>query len=325
MKRSTFITWEQLKVGSLILAGAAVLGVAVMQLGAATRLFEARYTVYALIPNASGLREGGSVMVAGLMAGSVRRIEFLPPDSDTLRNLRLTIEINRDLQEQIRGDSHGRLRTLGLLGDKVLDISPGTPRYAALADGDTLMISESLDYDQVIGQASGAVGDMVQLTRDLRAITGTIVRGEGTMGQLLTSRTLYDQLGATLVEANQLLDRMQRPGGTFGRLLDDPTLYNRINSLTLSMDSILVAMNSGQGTLSRMLHDDSLYVRMVGVTASADSILGRISRGEGFAGRMINDQELYDRLNKTVTDLNAILEDVRRNPQRYTRGMIRVF
>jgi hypothetical protein len=40
---------------------------------------------------------------------------------------------------------------------------------------------------------------------------------------------------------------------------------------------------------------------------------------------MIKDQQLYDQLVKTLTDLNAILEDVRKDPQKYTKGMIKVF
>ena len=74
-------------------------------------------------------------------------LEFLPVDGDTSRNLRLTVEILTDLQDQVREDSRAKIRTMGLLGDKTLDISVGTPRYAVLQDGDTLLTSPSLDYD----------------------------------------------------------------------------------------------------------------------------------------------------------------------------------
>ena len=64
--------------------------------------------------------------------------------------------------------------------------------------------------------------DMVALTRDLRVITGGLAKGEGTVGQLLTNRALYDQLNGTLGRANALLARLQTPNGSVGRLLDDP-------------------------------------------------------------------------------------------------------
>jgi phospholipid/cholesterol/gamma-HCH transport system substrate-binding protein len=325
MKRSTAITWDQLKVGSIILVALGILTLAVVQLGQAANLFEKRYELVAFVPNASGLLEGGQVTVAGQLAGVIKKIEFLPPDADTTRNLKLTIEVSEELQPQIRENSYAKIRTLGLLGNKVLDISVGTPQVAELTPGDTVRVSESLDYEAVIAQASGAVGDMVELTRDLREITGGMVRGEGTVGQLLTSRTLYDQLNATLTETSTLMRRMQQPNGTFGRMIDDPALYNRMVSVTASLDSVLRQMNNQQGTIGKLLADDTLYARMVSVTASADSMMKLFTQGNGFAARMLSDQEMYDRLNKTLTDLSAVLEDVRKNPRKYTRGMIKVF
>jgi hypothetical protein len=73
------------------------------------------------------------------------------------------------------------------------------------------------------------------------------------------------------------------------------------------------------------MRDDTLYVRLTSMAASADSALRLMTQGQGFAARMLNDQALYDRLNKTLTDLSAILEDVRANPAKYTRGLIKVF
>jgi phospholipid/cholesterol/gamma-HCH transport system substrate-binding protein len=325
MKRSTAITWDQLKVGLMILVALAILTFAVFKLGQAANLFEERYELVAFVPNASGLVVGGQVTVAGQLAGIIKTIDFLPPDADTTRNLRLTIEIGKRLQQQVRENSTAKIRTLGLLGNKVLDITPGTPQVAALEPGDTVRVAESLDYEQVIAQASGAVGDLVVLTHDLREITGGIVRGEGTVGQLLTSRTMYDELTSTLTEASALLRRMQQPNGTFGRMIDDPTLYHRMVSVTTSLDSVMRQLNNQQGTIGRLLADDTLYTRMVSVTASADTMMKLLTQGNGFAARMLSDQEMYDRLNKTITDLNAILEDVRRNPRKYTKGMIKVF
>ena len=325
MKRSTFITWEQLKVGSLILVALLIMIVAIFRLGQAANLFTERYELVTFLPNANGLREGGSVTVAGQLAGIVKRIDFLPVDGDTTRNLRVTIAVDQSLQEQIREDTRAKLRTMGLLGDKILDLSVGTPRFAVLQPGDTVPATESLDYEAVIAQASGAVGDMVELTRDLRSITGGMVRGEGTMGQLLTNRTLYDQLSTTLVQTNQLLARMQQPHGTLGRMLDDPALYNEMVAVTGSLDSLLHAINSRQGTLGQLLTDTTLYARLVTTTRSADSLLTMLTQGNGFAARLLTDQQLYDNLNKAITDLNAILQDVRRDPRKYTKGMVRIF
>ena len=324
MKRSSFITWDQLRVGLVILAALGILTLAVYKLGQAANLFAKRYDLVAFLKEANGLRVGGTVTLAGQLAGTVKKIEFLPVDADTSRNLKITVAVDQDLQQQIRGDSKAQIRTLGLLGDKIMDISPGTPRFPPLKSGDTISVSPALDYEQVLAQAAGAVGDVVELTKDLRQLTGGIVHGEGTIGQLVTNRGLYDQFMGTLSRTNTMLVRLENPNGTVGRLLDDPTLYTQITGMIASTDSLVRAVNSSQGSLGRMMRDTVLYGNMVNISRGADSLMHMLTTGNGLAAKLLTDQTLYDQLNKLVTDLNAVLADVRRDPTRYTKGAIQI-
>jgi phospholipid/cholesterol/gamma-HCH transport system substrate-binding protein len=325
MKRSPTITWDQLRVGLVILIALGVIGVAIYKLGQAANLFSKRYELIVYLPDANGLRQGGAVLVAGQLAGTVKTIEFLPVDADTTRNLRLTLAVDQAVQEQIRRDSKGTLRSLGLLGDKAFDIKPGTPRARMLHDGDTVTVGKSLDYEAIIAQASGAVTDLVALTRDMRSITSGIVRGQGTVGQLVTNRALYDNLNGTLARTNVMLAQLQNPNGTVGRMLNDPALYNRLTGVIASTDSLVTTLNSTRGTAGLMLRDTTLYRNMVGITRGADSLMRSLTNGHGTASKLLTDQTLYDQLNKLVTDLGAILADVRRDPSRYTKGMVKVF
>lgn len=322
MKRSSFVTWEQLKVGVVILAALGVLAIAIYKLGQAANLFHRRYELIAYLPNANGLVAGGTVLVAGQFAGTIKSIDFLPVDNDTTRNLRLRMAVDASLRDQVRSDSKAKVRTLGLLGDKVIDISIGTPRYGVLRDGDTIAVAPSLDYEAVLAQAAGAVNDMVDLTHDLRALTNGILSGKGTVGQLMTNRALYDQFVGTMSRANTMLTKLQNPNGTFARLLDDPTLYNRFIGVVTSADSLVVSLNDKNGTIGKLLRDDSLYTHFVSMAQAGDSIMKSLSNGQGPVARLLNDPTLYDRLNKLTTDLGTILEDVRKDPHRYFRGMI---
>jgi phospholipid/cholesterol/gamma-HCH transport system substrate-binding protein len=325
MKRSSFITWDQLKVGAVIAGALVVLTVAVYKLGQAANLFSKRYELVAYLPDAGGLRAGGTVFVAGQFAGTIKSIEFLPVDNDTTRNLRVRMAVDQGLQNQIRADSKAKIRTLGLLGDKVIDISIGTPRYDVLKAGDTISVSPSLDYEAVLAQAAGAVADMVDLTRDLRSLTSGIVQGKGTIGQLVTNRALYDQFVGTMGRANTMLARFENPNGSFAKLLNDPALYDRFVSVVTSADSLVVALNDRNGTIGRLMHDDTLYTHIVTMAVAGDSLMKSLSSGQGLAGRLLNDPTLYDRLNKLTTDLNAILEDVQKDPRKYTKGIVCVF
>lgn len=325
MKRSSYITWDQLKVGVLIVVALAILAVAVLKLGQAGNLFGRRYRLVAFVGSASGLRSGGPVTVAGQLAGSIKEITFLPPDADTTRNLKLVVEVDTKLTEQVRKDSRAKIKAVGLLGDKAFDISPGTPRYAVLKEGDTLIIVPSTDYDAVVQQASVAINQAVDLASDLKRVTGAISRGEGTIGQLVTNRMLYDQLNSTLVRTQAIMARLENPRGTIGRLLDDPALYYSLNRTIASADTVITQISAGNGLVGKLLRDDTLYNHLVNVVGRADSLVSVMSAGNGTVKQLFTDRQLYDELLKTVTELNKVLVDVRRDPNRYTKGMIKVF
>jgi len=324
MKRSSFITWDQLKVGVLIIIALIILAIAMVKVGRAGNLFGKRYQLVSFIDNASGLRLGGPVTVAGQLAGSIKDIKFLPPDVDTTRNLKLIVEVNTTVRDQVRQDSRAKIATMGLLGDKVFDISVGTPRYRPLHEGDTLIVAPSMDYEAVVRQASGAITEVVGVTRDLKRVTDGITHGQGTLGQLLVNRQLYDQLNSTLLRTSALMARLENPRGTLGRLLDDPSLYYNLTRAIASADTVISQINSGRGSVGKLLRDDTLYVHLVRIVSRADSLVSTMSSGNGTMQKMFTDQHLYDQLVQTVTELNNVLLDVRRDPRRYTKQMIQV-
>jgi len=324
MRRSEIITKDALRVGILAIVALGILTYAIVKLGKAAHLFASHYTLVAFVPNANGLRVGGQVTVAGQLAGSITAIDFLPVDMDTTRNLRVTVEVDRAVQSQVRRNSLVILRNQGLLGDRYFDITPGTPATPMLRNGDTLTLGNSVDYQAMMQQASAALADVTALTHDLRDLTRGLVQGKGTMGQLLTNRALYDRLNGTLGAANGLLARLQNPNGSVGRMLDDPQLYYNLTHMVASVDTLVTQLNSGSGTAGKLLHDDSLYSNLVSVTARADSLAAAVAHGNGTAAKLFTDSQLYDQLVQAVAHLNEILVDVRKNPGKYTRGAVGV-
>lgn len=325
MRRSEIITKDALRVAALAIVALAILTYAIVRLGEAARLFTRHYSLYAFVSNASGLREGGQVTVAGQLAGSISKIEFLPVDNDTSRNLRITVLLDEKLQQQVRQDSRVMLRNQGLLGDRIFDITPGTPRYRALHEGDTLQLGPSMGYDVLIQRAAGVLADVAGLTHDLRALTESVARGDGTIGKLLTDRAMYDRLNGTLGSTSALLQRLQNPNGSVGKFLDDPALYTNLTQMVAQVDSLMTQLNSGKGTAGKLLRDDSLYTNLVTVTARADSLVASLSKGNGTASKLLSDTTLYNQMVQAVAHLNEILSDIKKNPKRYTKGAIKIF
>lgn len=329
MKRSAVITWDQLKVGAVIMVALVIMAVAILKLGQAAHLFSKRYDLVTFVPNTAGLRVGGQVTVAGQLAGTVKQIDFLPVDADTMRNLKVTVAVDQSVQNQVRRDSQAKLKTQGLLGDKVFDIAPGTPRYPMLQSGDTLQLGEALDLDAVLVQASGAVDQVLALTGSLQQVANDVTSGKGTVGQLLTNRQLYDNLNSTIENSNALMVRLQNPRGTVGQLLNDPALYNNLNRMLAAADTVVAQLGgnlaSSNGTMGKLLRDDALYNRLLSAVSGVDTLVTTMSRGNGTVKKLFTDDQMYAELMKAVTSLNSVLTDVRNDPQRYTRGLIKVF
>ena len=116
-----------------------------------------------------------------------------------------------------------------------------------------LIVAPALDYEAVVQQASGAIQEVVSLTHDLKRVTTGLSRGEGTLGQLVTNRQMYDQVNSTLTRISALMARLENPRGTIGRLLDDPTLYYSLNRAIASADTVISQINRADGSVGRLL------------------------------------------------------------------------
>ena len=167
---------------------------------------------------------------------------------------------------------------------------------------------------------------MVALTKDLRTITGGLVKGEGTVGQLAhQSRALRSaerHAGPRERDARALPESRTAPSDACSTI---PTLYNRLVGV-IGVDRLarhLDQLEQGHGGPAPARHDalsqhGRHHARRRLAHAHAHE---RAGHGEP----LLTDQTLYDQLNKLVTDLSAILADVRRDPRRYTKGMVKVF
>ncbi len=141
MRRGSPITWEQVRVGVLILLSLLILSVAVFLVGDTGNVFGQRYQLVTLVRSAAGLVPGASVQLAGQTVGQVDRIDPHCARSRGLpgaRPVEIRLAIDLKVREQIRADSRAQVRTQGLLGDKLIDITPGTAAATVLAAGDTV-------------------------------------------------------------------------------------------------------------------------------------------------------------------------------------------
>ncbi|HKK28094.1 MAG TPA: MlaD family protein [Gemmatimonadota bacterium] len=319
MRRSTPITWDQVRVGVLLLVGLALLAVGVLFIGQVGHVFGNRYRIVTLMRSAEGLVPGAAVQLAGQNVGQVDAIHWLEPGerARTGEAVAVWLAVNQEVQPQIRTDSKARLRTQGLLGDRVIDIEPGSVDARVLEEGDTLPASEPLDYQDILARGSDAVTGLTDLTTSLDSLTRELLAGRGSLGRLLVDDSLYRSVSSLSLSLDRFLRRVNRGQGALGRMLTDDALYDNLVGITAGLDTLTGRVASGEGTLGRMVASDSLYRELHGAAARANALLGRLDRGEGSMGRAVASDSLYEEVLKSLVDLNAILGDFREHPEKY--------
>lgn len=313
------MTWEQLRVALLVLGILAAGAVALVLVGNNGNVFGDRYQLVTLVRSAAGLVPGATVQLAGQTVGQVSRVDLIPAESRPASGeaIALWLDLNVEVRTQIREDSRAQVRTQGLLGDRLIDITPGSADSPILTEGDTLEAAATVDYDALIADGAQAVGDLVEVAGHLSEMTRSIVEGEGTLGRLMTDDALYLELAGVAASMDTMMAAAADPNGVVMRMLSDDSLFVSLRSTMAALDSTTAAVARGEGSLGMMLKSDSLYAALLSTVQRTDSLLARVEGGEGSLGRMLEDPQLYEQLLKTVVDLGSLLEAFRGDPDRY--------
>jgi phospholipid/cholesterol/gamma-HCH transport system substrate-binding protein len=319
MTRQTQLRWTQVRIGLLVVLAVGILVVMIMNLQRGAGVFSSRSFYRAVVPHTQGLKVGGPVQMNGVNIGNVRDIAI----AETSPNVEITFTVETSAARHIRTDASANIRPMGLLGDKFLEIIPGTPSNPLLPPGSILAGQAEADFT---GLASGATATMEQLNQtigDIQRLLVTISQGQGTAGRLIADPGLYDRSQRVLENlegASQkslaLLEKVERGEGTIGRLVSDQEIYLRANKAVQDLTTLTTRLNNQDGTLAK-LADPALYKRLDALVQRGDQLLGKVERGEGTIGKLVNHDQLYARTDKLLTEVEELVTDIKKHPTKY--------
>ncbi len=343
--------WAKLKVGLVITIALSIIFFAVMFAGNIEKMFDERVMIYALVDDVKGLREGAPVWFSGVEIGSVKSI------SVTLqRKVEVGMIIASDSLKYLKKDSLANIMTLGLLGDKYVEVTPGSVEAEGLSAGDFISGDTQIEIQDVvqtsqasIAQISNFVGMLEEILVKVDKGQGTISKfiqdpavynnlkeaieeltllirkiegGKGTISRLINEDSLYTDLSASAGDIRLFAKSLQESEGTLGKVVRDPELYERFLKASKSLDAFAQKLSSSKGTVHKLIADESLYENINSASEKLDRILGRIDRGEGLAGSLVKDEGLSEELRSTLKELNALIRDIKDNPNDYLQFSI---
>jgi phospholipid/cholesterol/gamma-HCH transport system substrate-binding protein len=316
-----------LRVGILVLVSLAILILVIFAVSGDIKVpgLGTTATVKTYMASVDGLRKGAEVRLSGKKVGSVKAINFsdqIPASQDAQNNIEIVMEIdgrldNRPAIERIRTDSRAVLKSAGVLGDNVIDITPGTRAGNPIQNGGSIDSIAQKSVGDIINAAQTAVGNLNVISDDIKAMTGNARAGKGTVGKFLTDEAFYVNLDGAVRQAEGLMKEIQTGKGTIGQLVSDPKLYDEtsqtIAQLRAITDRVGDQLRNGKGTIGRLFQEEILYedakllVANLKVTSEQlKSTVAKVENGEGTVGRLIKEDKIYDDARDAVERLKII-------------------
>ncbi len=299
------------RVGMLVLAAIVILIVTVVSLGQEQHFWERKVHYRIHLVRTNGLQVGAQVSLSGVAIGSVTDMTLAPNPADNY--IEVTFKVAQEVAPRIRENSVASIHTFGLLGDRYVELAPGTPDSPVIEPGGLVASIDPTDYEAVLGQSGDIVTNVVEVTTSLKDVLQSIQRGEGLLGAMVrnkefgdeTLRDLRDSLAnvkATSQSLSEVVGRVNRGQGVVGALLRDSKENRKlVAGLPRAVDSVhdvTRRLKDGRGTVPRLIGDEAYAKRVLGnldrTLAELSEVVAKVNRGQGTLGKLVNDPALYD-------------------------------
>jgi len=309
---------SNLKVGITVFIGLLLFILFVSIVGSENNVFSKTYTIKMFLPDADGLANGSAVTLGGLKAGSVKSMEFATMNGKN--GVIVTISIDRKIENMVTYNSVGSIKSLGVLGDKYIDITIGQMNDRPLSEGEFLKLGDSFSIEKTVNGYQGKIDTVLAEVKntvvEYKSIAQKINNGQGTVGKLITSKELYGSAEKLISRFNDISAAIQQEKGTAGKLIYDKALYDNLNITTNNMKCILDSIKSGNGSAGKFLKSEKFYNNLESISDKLDSLMTKVN-GKSSIGDLLNNEDIYLELIKLVKQSNNLILEFKTNPKKF--------
>ncbi len=297
----------KLKVGLVITISLLILILAVFFSGKIDKIISPKVELKTYFRDVKGLRKGAPVWIFGTEVGSVKDIHLDPAVGAIVK-----ISINRDIQGFIRKDARASILTMGLLGDKYIELNPGSLMAEPLGRGEMIKGMIPTEFSDMMETASISIGKLGEFVKRFDTLLEKVEAGEGTFARLLNDPNIYYNLNNTIKVLSHTVEEIKNSRGTLKMLIEDPSLYKRLVSAISSFETFNRRIGEGSGSFKKFLEDPSLYDKALIAISSIEAFSRKLNEEEGTLKRLIEDPKFYENLNQGLTQLSSILSSINR-------------
>ncbi len=346
MPRTQSLAWAELKFGIIAVIALVMAAMLIFAVGGGGGMPWQNYPLKARFDNVAGLMAGSPVRVAGVQVGTVDQVILMGT------NVEVWFDVKDEFRPLVTDRSNAVLGTISLLGEGAVDITAGPggtpiPEWGYIRTGPA-----EGSIAQLTTQATAGLTEARLLVQDIRAGKGTVGKlftdesvyrefdsfvkaaervarsvseGKGTVGKLANDPKIYNQLEASLADLHAITSGLRKGEGSLGQLLNDPAFAKNLNQTTSNLETMTGRLNRGEGTAGKLLTDDALYKRIDGMTARLDTVLQQLNDGQGTAGQLLHDKQLYENMNQAVSEVKALIVEIKKDPKKYLNVKVSIF
>ncbi len=245
-----------------------------------------QYVTYrTIVKDASGIFPKTPIKVAGINAGRISSIEL---QGNTAL---ITFEILKQIQ--VTKNSKLRIKSVGFLGDKYLEIYIGDSQEL-LRKYDFIDSEEAAGIENLIKDTSEVLADVKQIVRTLK----DSVAPTGEVSPIKKILTDVQDLVANTKEVTASLKRM-----TNGNEEKINALVDNLQAFTEDL-AYQVDKNNGD---SAMADIKATLANTKKLTSDLESIIADVKKGKGTVGKMLVEDEIADQVKDTLSSVQKIV------------------
>lgn len=266
----SFLGSPEVKVGLLVIVVSTLIGAMSLKVSQGPGYFASGNRYSFVVDDAGGLIKNSHVRMAGIRVGVIEDI--------VLENGRARVHLLLERNVELTRSARVELRPQGILGDKYVELVPGSLQDPVMPSGDVISeTNDSMGIDHVLSK----VGEISDTLNELMTTLNKAASGDGNdsspIGRIVLN---IEKISADLAEVtDQNKEKINH-------------ILSRIQSISENIDNYI-----NQESLARL--DQSLR--------NIEEITDKLNRGEGTLGRLINDEETVEEINAAIANVNKFL------------------
>ena len=313
------------RAGLFVTLGLALAAIVVFLLGKERQMFQKEITYVGAFENVDGLQLDAPVRLGGLQAGKVSGISFAPDLGD--KRIMVTMEISQRFHERVRRDSVARITGRGVLGDKALDISLGSPETDEIRPGGEIATGSSGDISSLLKSGGEIVDNAVAISRDLRVAVSAYTNPElakDVSGMVKSARNLLGEVETGKGAIHSVIYDKQTADELHQLLANAAGAATKLDQAIGRAENILQEVQTGKGSAHALIYEKVLAKAIGDVGSAAEQVATLVGDAKKQPNGAINQlvygdsRGMMSDLAQAANDLKVVTTKVRQG-RRYPR------